>query len=45
MGAGQLELAHSLMRRVKAMGTRSPGGLTWVPGDPDNRFGLYGPGH
>lgn len=42
---GQLELAHSLMRRVKEMGTRSQVDCTWVPGDPDNRFGLYGPGH
>ena len=36
---------HRLLRRVKEMGTRSQVDCTWVPGDPDNRFGLYGPGH
>lgn len=41
---GQLELAQRLLRRVKEMGTRSQVDCTWVPGDPDNRFGLYGPG-
>lgn len=41
---GQLELAQRLMRRVKEMGTRSQVTGTWVPGHPDNRFGLYGPG-
>jgi 2,6-dihydroxypyridine 3-monooxygenase len=42
---GQLELGQRLMRRVKEMGARSQFDCTWVPGDPDNRFGLYGPGH
>ena len=42
---GQLELGQRLLRRVKEMGTRSQVTGTWVPGDPDNRFGLYGPGH
>ncbi|UXA13418.1 NAD(P)-binding protein [Mycobacterium sp. SMC-8] len=42
---GQLELAQRLLRRVKEMGTRSQVTGTWVPGHPDNRFGLYGPGH
>ncbi|VEG58498.1 monooxygenase FAD-binding protein [Mycolicibacterium aurum] len=41
---GQLELAQRLIRRVKEMGTRSQVTGTWVPGSPDNRFGLYGPG-
>ncbi|MBB2989239.1 2,6-dihydroxypyridine 3-monooxygenase [Mycolicibacterium iranicum] len=41
---GQLELAQRLLRRVKEMGTRSQVTGTWVPGHPDNRFGLYGPG-
>ena len=41
---GQLELGQRLMRRVKEMGTRSQVTGTWVPGSPDNRFGLYGPG-
>jgi 2,6-dihydroxypyridine 3-monooxygenase len=42
---GQLELGARLLRRVKEMGTRSQVDCTWTPGDPDNRFGLYGPGH
>lgn len=42
---GQLELGQRLLRRVKEMGTRSQVTGTWVPGDRDNRFGLYGPGH
>ncbi|MDA2894040.1 FAD-dependent monooxygenase [Mycolicibacterium sp. BiH015] len=41
---GQLELAQRLLRRVKEMGTRSQVTGTWIPGHPDNRFGLYGPG-
>ncbi|WP_246182861.1 FAD binding domain-containing protein [Mycolicibacterium grossiae] len=40
----QLELGQRLLQRVKEMGTRSQVDCTWVPGDPDNRFGLYGPG-
>ncbi|MGZ8802038.1 MAG: FAD binding domain-containing protein [Mycobacterium sp.] len=41
---GQLELGQRLLRRVKEMGTRSQVDCTWMPGDPENRFGLYGPG-
>jgi 2,6-dihydroxypyridine 3-monooxygenase len=41
---GQLELGNRLVDRVSAMGTRSQFTNTWVPGDPDLRFGLYGPG-
>jgi 2,6-dihydroxypyridine 3-monooxygenase len=41
---GQLELGQRLLRRVKAMGTRSQVDCTWVPGDPDLRFGLYAAG-
>ncbi|GAS86881.1 FAD binding domain-containing protein [Mycolicibacterium brisbanense] len=41
---GQLELGNRLVDRVSAMGARSQFSNTWVPGDPDLRFGLYGPG-
>ncbi|ETD31736.1 FAD-dependent monooxygenase [Williamsia sp. D3] len=41
---GQLELSESLLRRVVDMGERSQFHNSWVPGDPDLRFGLYGPG-
>lgn len=41
---GQLELSSNLLTRVKAMGERSQFTNTWTPGDPDLRFGLYGPG-
>ena len=41
---GQLELGQRLLRRVKEMGTRSQVDCTWTPGDPELRFGLYGPG-
>ncbi|MCW2556847.1 MAG: monooxygenase [Mycobacterium sp.] len=40
----QLHLSDSLLRRVVAMGERSQVTNTWTPGDPDLRFGLYGPG-
>jgi 2,6-dihydroxypyridine 3-monooxygenase len=40
----QLELGNRLIDRVSAMGTRSQFDNTWIPGDPDLRFGLYGPG-
>lgn len=40
----QLQLSDSLLRRVVDMGERSQFHNTWVPGDPDLRFGLYGPG-
>lgn len=42
---GRLELSASLLARVQAMGTRSQVTNTWTPGDPELRFGLYGPGH
>ena len=41
---GQLELGQRLLDRVKQMGSRSQVTNTWTPGDPDLRFGLYGPG-
>jgi 2,6-dihydroxypyridine 3-monooxygenase len=41
---GQLELGNRLIDRVSAMGARSQFTNTWIPGDPDLRFGLYGPG-
>jgi 2,6-dihydroxypyridine 3-monooxygenase len=41
---GQLELSESLLARVVSMGTRSQVTNTWTPGDPELRFGLYGPG-
>lgn len=40
----QLQLSDALLRRVVAMGERSQFTNTWTPGDPDLRFGLYGPG-
>ncbi|MGB8405827.1 MAG: FAD-dependent monooxygenase [Mycobacterium sp.] len=41
---GQLQLGNQLIDRVSAMGARSQFTNNWVPGDPDLRFGLYGPG-
>ncbi len=41
---GQLALGNQLIDRVTAMGSRSQVTSTWRPGDPDLRFGLYGPG-
>ncbi|MBY6683417.1 FAD-dependent monooxygenase [Rhodococcus sp. BP-316] len=41
---GQLELSSALLARVQSMGERSQFSNTWTPGDPDLRFGLYGPG-
>jgi 2,6-dihydroxypyridine 3-monooxygenase len=41
---GQLKLGNRLIDRVTEMGTRSQITGTWEPGDPDLRFGLYGPG-
>lgn len=41
---GQLELGNRLVDRVSAMGVRSQFTNSWIPGDPDLRFGLYGPG-
>ena len=40
----QLQLSDALLRRVVDMGERSQFPNTWTPGDPDLRFGLYGPG-
>ncbi|WP_410581865.1 FAD-dependent monooxygenase [Amycolatopsis sp. lyj-108] len=40
---GQLELGTRLLARVKEMGERSQFHNTWTPGDPNLRFGLYGP--
>lgn len=40
----QLQLSDSLLSRVVDMGERSQFRNTWTPGDPDLRFGLYGPG-
>jgi 2,6-dihydroxypyridine 3-monooxygenase len=41
---GRLDLGNRLIDRVAAMGARSQLTNTWAPGDPDLRFGLYGPG-
>jgi 2,6-dihydroxypyridine 3-monooxygenase len=41
----QLQLSQCLMNRAIVMGGRSQVTNTWTPGDPDLRFGLYGPGH
>jgi 2,6-dihydroxypyridine 3-monooxygenase len=41
----QLQLSDTLLRRVVTMGERSQFSNTWAPGDPDLRFGLYGPGN
>lgn len=40
---GQLELGSSLVARVREAGDRSQFGGGWRPGDPSQRFGLYGP--
>ncbi|MFD6199135.1 FAD binding domain-containing protein [Mycobacteriaceae bacterium NPDC060252] len=40
----QLQLGENLLRRVRDLGERSQFHNTWTPGDPDLRFGLYGPG-
>ncbi|RMB79763.1 FAD-dependent monooxygenase [Streptomyces shenzhenensis] len=40
----QLQLGNQLIDRVAEMGHRSQVAGTWTPGDPDLRFGLYGPG-
>lgn len=40
----QLQLGNQLIDRVARMGHRSQVQGTWTPGDPDLRFGLYGPG-
>jgi 2,6-dihydroxypyridine 3-monooxygenase len=40
----QLNIGNSLVDRVREMGARSQFQNSWFPGDPDLRFGLYGPG-
>ncbi|TDZ44426.1 FAD-dependent monooxygenase [Mycobacteroides franklinii] len=40
----QLRLGEDLLKRVRDLGERSQFDNTWTPGDPDLRFGLYGPG-
>jgi len=40
----QLQLSNNLLRRVIDMGERSQFRNSWIPDDPDLRFGLYGPG-
>jgi len=40
----QLALGAQLESRVQAMGERSQFDNSWRPGDPELRFGLYGPG-
>ncbi|MFF2246079.1 FAD-dependent monooxygenase [Arthrobacter sp. NPDC058130] len=40
---GRLRLGNNLIDRVTSMGARSQFENTWTPGDPDLRFGLYGP--
>jgi 2,6-dihydroxypyridine 3-monooxygenase len=40
----QLQLSDNLLRRVIDMGERSQFRNSWIPEDPDLRFGLYGPG-
>jgi 2,6-dihydroxypyridine 3-monooxygenase len=41
----QLELGRNLVARARDIGERSQFHRTWVPGDPDLQFGLFGPGH
>jgi len=41
---GQIELGHNLVTRARDVGERSQFRGTWVPGDPELRFGLFGPG-
>ncbi|MGV9868441.1 FAD binding domain-containing protein [Rhodococcus koreensis] len=42
---GQLQIGNNIIDRVTRMGERSQFQNSWTPGDPDLRFGLYGPGH
>lgn len=39
-----LELGRNLVARAREVGERSQFHGSWVPGDPDLRFDLYGPG-
>jgi len=40
----QLHLGKDLVERSRQLGERSQFSNTWIPGDPDLAFGLYGPG-
>lgn len=40
----QLELGRNLLERARWLGDTSQFEGSWTPGDPDLRFGLYGPG-
>ncbi|WP_237710895.1 FAD-dependent monooxygenase [Saccharopolyspora spinosa] len=40
----QLELGSNLVHRSRRLGERAQFERAWTPGDPDLRFGLYGPG-
>lgn len=40
----QIQLGRNLVERSRDIGERSQSRGAWVPGDPDLRFGLYGPG-
>ena len=40
----QLELGSNLVARTRMIGGRWQFGPAWQPGDPELRFGLYGPG-
>ncbi|MBW3664426.1 MAG: FAD binding domain-containing protein [Actinobacteria bacterium] len=40
----QLRLGSELLERARAIGNRSQFEDSWVPGDPELAFGLYGPG-
>jgi 2,6-dihydroxypyridine 3-monooxygenase len=42
--APRLQLSDNLLRRVIDMGEGSQFHNSWIPGDPDLRFGLCGPG-
>lgn len=42
---GQLELGRNLVARARDVGERSQFRGTWMPGDPELQFGLYGPGN
>lgn len=41
----QLTLGSDLLERARRIGDRSQFNDSWVPGDPDLAFGLYGPGN
>ncbi|WP_067441974.1 FAD binding domain-containing protein [Nocardioides jensenii] len=40
----QLELGRNLVERSAELGRRAQFTNTWTPGDPELKFGLYGPG-